>query len=576
MTVVARDAGSGTWRLFERPAQIVTTTNLADVIAAFRTVEAACLAGKHAAGFVSYEAAPAFDPALCTRPVTGFPLLWFGIYDTFRDVSLIDLTTASPDEERWEPSISRQQYAAAFRRIQQLIRDGDTYQINYTYRLSTTLRSDPLALFASLASAHVPPFAAYVDTGEWAICSLSPELFFHRSGTHIESRPMKGTAPRGLWFEQDLERGRALQQSEKDRAENVMIVDMVRNDLGRIARPGTVRVTSLFDVERYPSVLQLTSTVAAETTATLVDVMAALFPAASITGTPKPRATEIIAEVECSPRRAYTGSVGFIDPGGRAQFNVAIRTAVVNRASNTAEYGVGGGIVADSNLDDEQRESVLKSRALQVSSPTFDLLETLLWTPDGGYVLIGRHLRRLLQSADYFGFAVDVIDARERLERLAADFANQPQRVRLLLSRRGAVELQASPQDPNEGFSEVTLAAAPIDRTSPFLYHKTTNRRVYEAAVRARPGFSDVLLFNDHGEITESTIANVVVEVDGTLVTPPVACGLLPGTLRGHLLDEGRIREGAVTIDMLRAAPPCFLLNSVRGFHPVSVRLQNS
>ncbi len=223
---------------------------------------------------------------------------------------------------------------------------------------------------------------------------------------------MKGTSGRGLWFEQDLEHARLLRESDKERSENVMIVDMVRNDLGRVARPGTVRATNLFDVERYPTVLQLTSTVAAETDATLVDVMRALFPAASITGAPKARTMEIIAGVECSPRRIYTGTIGFVEPGGRSQFNVAIRTVLVNHTTGEAEYGVGGGIVADSNRADEWNETRIKSRALTTRPPSFDLLETLLWQPDTGYLLLGRHMKRLLQSADYFAFAVDLLDVR--------------------------------------------------------------------------------------------------------------------------------------------------------------------
>jgi para-aminobenzoate synthetase/4-amino-4-deoxychorismate lyase len=346
---------------------------------------------------------------------------------------------------------------------------------------------------------------------------------------------------------------------------------MVRNDLGRVARPGTVRVTNLFDVERYPTVLQLTSTVTAETDAGLVDLMRALFPAASITGAPKARTMEIIAGVECSPRRIYTGTIGFVDPGGRSQFNVAIRTVLVNRATGEAEYGVGGGIVADSNREDEWNETRIKARALAARPPSFELLETLLWTPEAGYLLLGRHMKRLLQSADYFAFQADVLDIRDQLERYAATLSPTPHRVRLVVSRSGAVEISSAPQNVDAGFPALALAAAPIDPTNPFLYHKTTNRAVYEAAIAARPGYQDVLLYNDRGEITESTIANLVVEIDGALVTPPVSCGLLPGTLRAHLLDEGKIREEVITVQELKPDTRCYLMNSVRGFHPVTV-----
>ncbi len=574
LTVIVRDASSGRWRLFERPVEVVTATRVDEVLPALRRVEQACEArGLYASGFLSYEAAPAFDAALKTHAPDGFPLVWFGLFDTPQERSLDELiSSGAVRDEQWEASVSAARYRAVFEELQELIHSGESYQINYTYRLHTRLQSDPFALFLQLASAHAPPFGAYVDTGEWAVCSVSPELFFHRAGSRIESRPMKGTAARGLWFEQDLEHARRLRESEKERAENVMIVDMVRNDLGRIARTGTVSATNVFDVERYPTVLQLTSTVSAETDATLVEVLSALFPAASITGTPKARAMEIIADIECSPRRLYTGAIGFVEPGGRAQFNVAIRTVVVNHATRQAEYGIGGGIVADSNPTEEWHESQLKSKVLAALPPSFDLLETMLWTPDGGYVLLGRHLKRLLQSADYFLFQADVLEIRESLERYAMTLPRTPHRVRLLVSRSGGVAIEARPHDMDRGFDDVALAAEPIDRANPFLYHKTTNRTIYEEAVAARPGFQDVILFNDRGEATESTIANLVVEIGGELLTPPVECGLLPGTLRAHLLDERRIRERPIAVDELATASACYLVNSVRGFHPVTIR----
>ena len=574
MTVIVRDARSGKWRLFERPVRIVSASDIGSVLPALEQVERECaLHRRYAAGFLSYEAAAAFDSGLSTQPIDDFPLLWFGIYDAVRDRTLEELkpATGMVVDDRWEPSVPADRYAHVFAQLQELIRDGETYQVNYTYRLRSRLKSDPYALFLQLASAQMPPFGAYVDTGEWVICSASPELFFHRTGNRVESRPMKGTAPRGLWFDEDVDNARRLRESPKARSENVMIVDMVRNDLGRVALPGSVRVTNLFDVERYPTVLQLTSTVTAETDGSLVDVMRALFPAASITGAPKARTMEIIAKVECSPRRIYTGTIGFVEPDGRSQFNVAIRTVLVRRATGDAEYGVGGGIVADSQCGDEWNESVIKARALAARPPSFDLLETMLWMPDGGYLLLGRHLKRLLQSADYFGFHLDVLDVRDRLEQHASSLPAAPHRVRLVASRRGAVEISSKPQDLDAGFPPVALAASAIDSTNPFLYHKTTHRTVYEDAIAARPGFEDVLLYNERGEVTESTIANLVVEIGGALLTPPIASGLLAGTLRAHLVDEGRIQERVLTLQDVVGAPRCFLLNSVRGFHPVSI-----
>jgi len=587
LTVVARDAGSGLWRAFVQPREIVVAHRVEDVLPAFEKIETACTHNRlYAAGFLSYEAAPAFDRAFTTHRPDTFPLLWFGLYDTCEDLLSLtdvgrvlnnkarpthDMPRPAEGSEMWEPSITAARYADVFDQLQELIRNGDTYQVNFTYRLRARLKLDPFELFLQMAEAHRPPFGAYIDTGEWALCSASPELFFHRAGTAIESRPMKGTAPRGLWFEQDLDHARRLRESEKERAENVMIVDMVRNDLGRIARPGSVQVTHLFEVERYPTLLQLTSTVSADTNASLTGVMTALFPAASITGAPKARTMEIIAALESTPRRIYTGTMGFIEPGGRAQFNVAIRTVLVDRSTGDAEYGIGGGIVAGSEKEAEWEESRLKARVLTVLPPAFDLLETLLWTPDVGYLLVGRHLKRLLQSADYFGFQFDPMDAREQLDRLAAGFESRPQRVRMLVSRNGSVSLTAKPQDPGQAFPDLPLAAAPIDSADPFLYHKTTERRTYDKAIASRPGFSDVLLFNERREVTESTIANLVIEIDGELLTPPIESGLLPGTLRAHLLEERRIRERPISVEEAVQANACYLVNSVRGFHPVSL-----
>jgi para-aminobenzoate synthetase/4-amino-4-deoxychorismate lyase len=567
-----RDAASGRWRLFERPQSIVSARTIQEVVPALRAVESACRErGRHAAGFISYEAAPAFDSAFETKPAEDFPLLWFGIYDEPEERLLEEFATADlpPAGRPWEPSISTSRYLEIIDELQELIRSGETYQVNFTYRLRSRFDS-PLRFwpaFWRLAADQQPPFGAYLDTGEWIVCCASPELFFQRNGSIIESRPMKGTAARGLWFEQDVDQAKRLRASEKERAENVMIVDMVRNDLGRIARPGSVRVTRLFDVERYPTVLQMTSTVSAESDASLGDVMSALFPAASISGAPKSATLRIIREVECSPRRIYTGTIGFIEPSGRAQFNVAIRTILVNAATGEAEYGIGGGIVADSKGCQELAESRLKSKVLERSGPEFDLLETLLWRPGEGYLLLEYHLKRLRQSAEYFGFSLDPRAVETQLRGLAAGLEPIPQRIRMLVSRRGAVRLTATAQDPSEKFPALMLAAQPIDQEDPFLYHKTTNRIAYQRALAGRPGFADVLLFNENDEITETTIANVVVEIDGELFTPPLECGLLPGTFRAWLLDQGKVRERRISLEDVMASGRLYLANSVRGMH---------
>lgn len=569
------DAAQGAWLHFAEPVKVVTAGHGGDVLPALRETERRAEAdGLWAAGFVSYEAAPAFDPSLPARADEGaFPLLWFGLYPPPRRVAAPAAGDAALAED-WEPSDSAEAYRHGFERIKALIHAGDTYQVNYSHRLrAAAFTAAPWPAFARLAAAQRAAYGAYVDAGDWVVCSASPELFFRLDGERIESRPMKGTARRAPAPAEDRRRAAALAASEKDRAENVMIVDMVRNDLGRIAEAGSVRPEALFDIEQYPTVWQMTSRVAAATRAPVADIFRALFPAASITGAPKRRTMEIIAEVETTPRRIYTGAAGFIAPGRHAQFNVAIRTLLVDRARGQAEYGVGGGIVWDSVCEAERMECGAKAAILREPMPAFRLLETMRWNPGAGYGLLERHLRRLIESAAYFDRPADEARVRRALDEAAAGFdAPGPRRVRLLVDADGEPAVESAPLTPAcDGAPApcVAIADAPVDASDPFLYHKTTHRVVYDRARAGRPGADDVILYNERGEVTESTIANVAVEVDGVLLTPPLACGLLAGTLRAELLERGELVEGVVTLEALRASPRVLLLNSVRGLYPV-------
>jgi para-aminobenzoate synthetase/4-amino-4-deoxychorismate lyase len=339
-----------------------------------------------------------------------------------------------------------------------------------------------------------------------------------------------------------------------------------------MAETGSVNVPHMFAVEKYPTVWQMTSTIEARTPATLSNIFRALFPPASITGAPKVRTMELIAQLETSPRRIYTGTIGFLAPGRRAQFNVAIRTLLWNRRTRDAEYGVGSGITWGSQPEAEWQECRAKARILDTRIPEFSLLETMLWTPEDGYFLLERHLERLAQSALYFGFVVDLAAVRVELERLAARLTRTRQRVRLLVVREGRTTLEAEvlpAADPAP--QRVAVAPGPADSSNPFLYHKTTNRGLYEAARAACPGYDDVLLLNESGEVTESTIANIAVEIEGKLCTPPVQCGLLPGTLRADLLERGTLIERCITLEQMRRSPGVFLLNSVRGMYRVQI-----
>jgi para-aminobenzoate synthetase / 4-amino-4-deoxychorismate lyase len=569
--VILHDETACRWLRFQNPVEIVSATRSEDVLPCLRKIERAVEErGLHAAGWISYEAAPAFDPALNTRPPDSFPLLWFGLFPPPDSFELPTAEAALPDG--WRPDTSPEAYDRAFDRIKTHIREGNTYQVNFTYRLlRDAFDVDPWSTFLALVHAQRAPFGAYVSAGPWRICSASPELFFRLDGDRLESRPMKGTAPRGLSTAQDRAQAEALSTSEKNRAENLMIVDMVRNDLGRVARPGSVQTVKVCELEKYPTLWQLTSTVAAETDASVADIFSAAFPPASITGAPKARTMEIIAELETSPRRIYTGAIGFLAPGRRAQFNVAIRTLFLDVRTQFAEYGVGGGIVWDSDREAEQAECRTKAHILSPPSrPPFSLLETMLWTPEDGLRLLELHLARMRDSADYFDYAIDEARLREQIDTCVGHLPRAPQRLRLLLAPDGAPTLQASPLVPRTSspFFRVALARRPVDRADVFLYHKTTHRRVYEEAKADFPDYDDVILFNEANEATESTIANLAVELDGILCTPPVECGLLPGTARAELLARGILREQRIPLARLRASPRLFLLNSVRGLFP--------
>jgi para-aminobenzoate synthetase/4-amino-4-deoxychorismate lyase len=356
-----------------------------------------------------------------------------------------------------------------------------------------------------------------------------------------------------------------------------MIADMVRNDLGRIATPGSVAVDSLYALEKYPTVWQMTSTVRASSDAGIGEIVAALFPPASITGAPKAASMALIEKLEDAPREIYTGCIGYFRPERKAQFSVAIRTAQVDARTGTATYGVGGGIVWDSDADDEYDECLSKSRVLSRSAAgtDFQLLETLRWTPRNGYFLLHEHLDRLQSSADYFDFQHERITVERALSELAATFGESSRRVRLLMDRNGDVKLSHLPLPEMNSAKpwRLRLASRPIDKNDPFLYHKTTRRTMYEQAREAATDCDDVLLWNSDGFITESTIANVLLRVGDRLVTPPVECGLLAGTLRGEWLRQGKAREQKIHVDALTDFGSLQLLNSVRGLFPASLCL---
>ena len=557
------------WLHFANPYQIISAASIDDVHAALQEIER--LVNKnnwHAAGFVSYEAAPAFDSALHVRSADGFPFLWFGLYPEPGTSSTSEVLRDPEDVVglKWQAGITRESYNTAIEKVKEAIAEGRTYQVNYTMRLNSEFNGREWDFFLHLAQTQ-NKYAAYIETDRYVICSASPELFFKLDGNKIYSHPMKGTAKRGRTTLEDKVQAEWLYNSVKNRAENVMIVDMIRNDLGRIAEIGSVQVPELFTIEKFPTLFQMTSTVQAKTNASLDEIFTALFPSASITGAPKVSTMNIIAELETTPRKIYTGSIGYISPNRKAQFNVAIRTALIDKENKTAEYGIGGGIVWDSTCADEYSEALLKARVLTEHPRTFDLIETLLWTPQDGYFLREKHLARMQDSAEYFDFPFSGEKFESQLEQMARHF-NSPQRVRIILDKHGGFKVETKDFQAEEKVFKVCLAEKPVNSNDVFLFHKTTQRKTYPPIPA---GFDDALLYNENDELTEFTIGNLVTEMDGELFTPPISCGLLAGTFRSHLLEKGKIKERVIHKDELGKCSKLFLVNSVRKWVEITI-----
>jgi para-aminobenzoate synthetase/4-amino-4-deoxychorismate lyase len=572
------------FRLAE-PVGVIEARHAGEVPGAIEAAEAAASRGLWTAGFLAYEAAPGLDAELAVRvrppddPFAEMPLAWFALFERKEDApSLEPAAREPPDVTRspWRPSVDRPTYDAAIERIRGLIAAGHTYQVNHTIRLRATIRGDARGLYRDLSLAQRGGYAAYLDVGRFRVASASPELFFRIDGERIRTRPMKGTAPRGRWPAEDEEAAARLLDSAKDRAENAMIVDLLRNDLGRISRPGSVEVERMFEAERYETVWQLTSTIEGDLRSgvTLVDAFRALFPSGSVTGAPKVRTMRIIADLEDSARGPYCGAIGYLAPPGsgepRANFNVAIRTVVLDTRTQIAEYGVGGGITHDSSASAEYEEVVAKARLLREVRPAFELFETVAHLPAEGSRHLPEHLDRMGSSAAYFGFRFDPEAAAAVLKEAVADAAG-PSLVRLTLSRDGTLGADVRELPSADQAVRVALDDEPVESNDVWLYHKTSRRAPYDRRRRKRPEVDDVLLVNDRGEVTESTIANLAVELDGEWVTPPLGSGLLPGTYRTVLLREGALSERAIGVEELEHATGIALVSSARGWRPATL-----
>jgi para-aminobenzoate synthetase/4-amino-4-deoxychorismate lyase len=550
--------------LLSEPAEIVETREFGAVRDCLER-----LRGRQAAGFLAYEAGLALEdklaPLRAAPAAEAPPLLWFGLFGKSEAVDAEALLPAGAGAWAGQPRalISRAEYETALAAVRTHIEAGDIYQANLTFAAEVRTLGHPLALYAALRGQARAGHGGIVFTGAHWILSLSPELFFTVNNGRVTTRPMKGTAPRGA----DPEAFRA---DPKQRAENLMIVDLLRNDLSRVARPGSVAVPELFAVETYPTLLQLTSTVTAELDEGLgpIDLIHAIYPCGSITGAPKIRAMEIIAALEASPRSVYCGAIGRLAPDGEAAFNVAIRTLVMKAGAHVARIGLGSGIVADSEAGDEWRECLAKG-AFVATGRSFDLLETMRFDPQDGVADLDRHLARLKASADALDFRFDRHEARNDLQ--AATFRAGPSVLRLALSRGGALAIELRPLgDPPDQPVEVAVAPLPVAPDDFRLRHKTSDRAFYDEARQASGAF-EVLFADPEGFLTEGSFTTLFVERDGALLTPPLGRGLLPGVLRGRLLDEGRAKEADLTEADLAEG---FLIgNAVRGL--VRARLRS-
>jgi para-aminobenzoate synthetase/4-amino-4-deoxychorismate lyase len=573
-------SGGGESMLLSEPSHEFVARAPGQVAGVLRAAEQAARSGQWVAGFVTYEAAPGLDPSLpalawaAEHPLSGLPLAWFAAFSRRQVLEPARLLRDGAPSPEWSLDRDRVWHREAVSTVREAIAGGDYYELNLTARLTAEI-DDPLELYLRLATAQPGGYHALIVTGEHTVVSASPELFFERNGDDVVTRPMKGTAARGRWPEEDLARAEALRTSEKERAENVMIVDVMRNDLGRVAVAGSVKVPALFTTERYPTLWQLTSTVTAQLApgTDLADLFGALFPSGSVTGAPKRAAMQAIAAIEERPRGLYCGAVGYLSPASAqpaARFSVAIRTVTLSNRSGYGEYGAGGAITWSSDPDTEFTELETKTLALAVPPRPARLIETLRFDPPDTLVNLERHLARLRGSAQYFGFcyrrgAVEAALAAALGRRRAVA------RVRIVLERSGAVHVEAEDFTPTPGPVRLGLAGRPVRSEDVLLFHKHDGRDRYDSLRGSRPDIDDVVLWNEHREVTESTIASLAVHLDGRWWTPPLAAGLLPGVERGRLIDLGVLRERDITIDELLHADGVALVNSLRGWREASL-----
>ncbi len=570
--------------LFADPRGIVSAETPGEVPSAMRQLEEGLALGLHAAGFFSYELGYVLEPKLSALmpEKRDVPLLWFGLYGPPREMGELEVDQWLATHTRsgsyqftdvtraWD----RDAYVKRFEAVQDKIRAGDIYQLNLTFKARFKLSGSPLTFYRDMRHRQRVSYGGIVDTGKLTVLSASPELFIEQNGREITTRPMKGTSPRAGTPEADAQARHVLATDIKQRAENLMIVDLMRNDLGRMAETGSVSVTDLFTVETFRTLHQMTSGVKAtlKDGVGLTELWPAIFPPGSVIGAPKIRAMELIADYETEPRGVYCGAIGHFTPGGQALFNVAIRSPVIFR-DGRGEMGIGSGVVYDSAGEKEYAECLLKMKFLTDPPRSFELIETLLYDGGDGFWLTDRHMERLQASARYFSFAFDEAAVRVALAAAVKGREAERLRVRMLLNESGGVSVTITALGPKQTDAVMRYVVSPtrLDSRDAFLFHKTTRREVYDSEwshYSQTLGSDEVIYLNERDELAEGSRTNIFIEGDGVLLTPKLMGGLLPGVLRAELLATGKAREAVLTLEDLETAGRVFLGNSVRGLVP--------
>jgi len=564
--------------LFIQPSDIVSCTDHEKIKPSLDRIDRFLRKGYFAAGFLSYEAGAGFEEALKKKKEYGFPLLRFGIYKDpiiydHNRIKFVDGSSGlSYSLSRLHPKISQKEYISSVKKIKSYIEKGHTYQVNYTFKLDFSFEGSVFDLYLDLRRNQSVSYSALIKFGNEYIVSFSPELFFKRDGNYIKVKPMKGTADRGRYLKEDSRNKEALHLSPKDKSENIMIVDLLRNDLGRISKTDTVKTVKLFEIEQYESLLQMTSTVESRLHPRIssYELFKAIFPSGSVTGAPKIRTMQIIEKLEKTPRRIYTGSIGFISPKNIAAFNIAIRTLLIDTRQKRGEMGIGSGIVYDSDAKKEYEECRLKAKFFTEQNSDFKIIETMLWDKQNGCTLLKFHRERLLESAEYFDFLYNEKAILKILQELRISLdKGKKYRVRLLLSKEGEPEITYTPIEADKSDRFLTFSKRKTSSFNKFLFHKTTNRKVYDEEYKAckEKGFCDIIFRNEKNEITEGAISNIFIKKGRKYYTPPVECGLLNGVCRRYLLKKRNfpVEEKILYEKDMVSADEILLTNAVRG-----------